>query len=139
MRGFNSVFIVGRAGHDPEIRTSKNGKPWCPLGVATHRNVRGDDGEWVEETDWHDVVLFGDSAVDASKMVGRGCKVAVEGTLSYDRWTDEHGQNRRTTKILANTVKVVGEPRAEVVMASAEDPKPKTEVVEDEVALPQAA
>lgn len=131
MRGMNSVFLVGRAGHDPEIRTSKAGKPWCTLGVATHRNVRGEDGEWVEETDWHDVVLFGDTATEAGKLVARGCKVAVEGALSYDGWTDEHGNKRRSTRILANTVKVVGEPRSEAVMASAEDPRPAESDAED--------
>ena len=125
MRGMNSVFLVGRAGHDPEVRTSKAGRPWCTLGVATHRNVRGEDGDWVEETDWHDVVLFGDDAVQAGKMVARGCKVAVEGTLSYDGWTDEHGNKRRSTRILANTLKVVGEPRGEAVMDSAADPAPR--------------
>ncbi len=120
MRGVNTVFIVGRAGQDPEIRTSKAGRPWLSLPVATHRNVRGEDGEWVEETDWHDIRVFGEQAEHTQQMVAKGCKVAVEGVLSYDLWTDDEGVKRRSTRILANQLRVVGAPRAEAVIALAE-------------------
>lgn len=127
MRGINSVFIVGRAGQDPELRRSKGGVPWCALAVATHRRVRGEGGEWVEETDWHDVRLFGSHAEQCEQTVARGCRVAVAGALAYDQWVDDDGNRRRSPRILANSLTVVGQPSPRAVaraVAEAQPPQP---------------
>ena len=121
MRGMNTVFLVGFVGQDPEQRTSKAGRPWCTLGVATHRNVRSESGDLVEETDWHDVRGFGEVAEGMVRDLRKGMKVCVEGTLSYDTWEDEEGRKRKTARILADRVRGVGEPREEVVRAAAAD------------------
>ncbi len=119
MRGINSVFLVGRAGTHPELRSGKSGLTWCALSIATHRNVRGPEGEWVEETDWHDVRLFGEHAERCGREVERGCRVAVEGSLTYDAWIDEGGNRRKSTRILASAITVVGAPSAAVIAEAA--------------------
>ncbi len=124
MRGINSVFIVGRAGQDPELRRSQGGVPWCSLAVATHRRVRGEGGEWIEETDWHDVRLFGAHAEQCEQTVARGCRVAVEGSLTYDLWVDDDGNRRRSPRILASSLSVVGRPSPRAVALAAAPSQP---------------
>ena len=120
MRGFNSVYVVGRVGQDPELRLGKSGTPWCSLSVATHRRSRDAQGEWGEETDWHDVRVFGDDAVRIDCSVGKGCTVVVEGSLAYDVWIDEEGKRRRRSRILARRIRVVAQRPASAEATGAE-------------------
>ncbi|MEN0066448.1 MAG: single-stranded DNA-binding protein [Myxococcota bacterium] len=108
MRGMNKIFLVGRVGQDPDIRRSKLGRPWCPLQVATQRDGWEPDGSCVERTDWHEVQLVGQAADVAERWVRRGTIVAVEGTLTYDAWEDEHGHRHRQPTILASRIVVLG-------------------------------
>lgn len=103
MRGLNRLFLIGRLGQDPELRRSPGGTPWCALSVATSRG-RVKDGAWVEETDWHDVRVFGDDAVRCEQRLRKGSAVAVEGALIYDSWTDDAGQRRRKARVVCNRV-----------------------------------
>lgn len=115
MRGLNRIVIVGRLGADPELKVGKSGAVWCALSVATSRSQKR--GEvWVEETDWHDVRVFGDEAERCQERLHRGAVVAVEGALVYDSWLDEHGQKRRSARIAASRIQFVqgskGRPKA---------------------------
>lgn len=103
MKSMNAIHIVGRLGRHPEVRQSKAGKPWCKLAVATNRARRDGDG-WKEETDWHQVKVFGDEAVRCEQMLRSGSLVSIEGTMSYDKWEDEAGKTRVHATVLANRV-----------------------------------
>ncbi|MBX2803232.1 MAG: single-stranded DNA-binding protein [Myxococcales bacterium] len=124
MRGMNTIFLVGRAGQDPELRTGKSGITWCSLSVATHRNVKNEDGSFDEETDWHDVRLFGEQAEACTQRAVKGSKVAVEGVLAYDIWEDDDGNKRRSPRILGSVFRVVGQPGPRAVEQAAADPEP---------------
>ncbi|MEQ1502074.1 MAG: single-stranded DNA-binding protein [Myxococcota bacterium] len=109
MRGLSRVVIVGRLGKDPELRTSRSAQAFATMSVATNRPKR--DGEaWVEETDWHDVLVFGEDAVRCQKRLKPGSVVAIEGSLVYESWLDE-GVRRRKAKIVANRVQFVSDLR----------------------------
>ena len=110
MRGLNSVFLVGRVGPLPEIRRSRRGRPWCPLQVATDREAWALDGTRVDRTDWHEVQLVGRAAEVAEQSVRRGTIVAVEGTVTYEPWEDEHGQRHVTTTIVASRLVILSRP-----------------------------
>ena len=110
MRGMNRIFIVGRLGVDPELKTARSGTPWCTLSVATNRaHKRGQ--EWIEETDWHDIRVFGDDAQKCAEKLKKGMIVAVDGSLVYEIWVDEAGQRRRAPRILAGRIQSVSDPK----------------------------
>jgi len=103
MRGVNRSVVVGRVGSDPELRTSKSGNPWCTFSVATDRKRKVDD-QWVDETDWHRVKVFGREAEACQRFLRRGSMVGVEGSMNYEKWKDDDGRNRITPALLADRV-----------------------------------
>jgi single-strand DNA-binding protein len=110
MRGVNRSVVVGRVGSDPELRTSKAGNPWCTFSVATNRRKKVDD-EWVEETDWHKVKVFGRDAEACQRFLRRGSMVGVEGSMSYEKWMDDEGRNRISPSLLADRVSFLSDLR----------------------------
>lgn len=118
MRGMNRIVIVGRLGADPELRQAKTGTSWCSMSVATKRS-RKDGEQWIEETDWHDVKVFGDDAERSQRRLRKGSVIAVDGSLVYETWTDESGVRRRKPKIVATRVQFLADLR-EIEGATAE-------------------
>lgn len=103
MRGLNRIIVVGHVGQNPELRTSKSGLPWMTLSVATNRSVKRDD-KWEEETDWHKVQIFGDTAERCMRHLRQGSMIGVEGTMNYEKWTDEEGVRRMSARVMADRV-----------------------------------
>jgi single-strand DNA-binding protein len=114
MRTVNKITLVGRLGRDPEIRESKAGMPWGTLAVATNRN-RKKNNEWVEETDWHSVRIFGSTAEYAKKSLKKGALVHVAGVVAYEKYTDPQGEKHVTARILADEVNLLVQPTPRAV------------------------
>jgi len=104
MRGMNRVILIGNVGRDPEVRKSAKGESWCSFSLATNRRVRGPDGEWTDEADWHEIRAFGRTADACARFLTKGRPVAVDGSLSYSKWKDDQGNTRVNTRILADRV-----------------------------------
>lgn len=120
MRGTNRVFLIGRLGRDPESRFTKAGTQVVTLSVATNRNRREADGSWTEETDWHRVKVFRDDADRCMRFLRKGSMLSVEGSLTYDKWTDDDGRKRSTPQILGDRVNFLSDLRpADEVVAEA--------------------
>jgi single-strand DNA-binding protein len=110
MRGLNRVLIIGRIGQNPELRYSKDGVPWSSLRIATDRRKRQGD-EWVEETEWHTVKVFQKQAEQCQKWLKPGSVVAIEGSISYDKWKDkESGAPRVRSCVVADRVTFITTP-----------------------------
>lgn len=104
MRGMNKAMLIGHLGRDPELRTGgTSGVSWCTFTLATSRNRREGDG-WTETTDWHRVKVFGAQAEATHLHMRKGSLVAVEGSVTYEQWTDQEGNRRVSTVILADRV-----------------------------------
>ena len=104
MRGFNKVILIGRLGKDPELRESKlGGVRWGSFSLATNRGVRRGE-QWEEETDWHRVTCFGALAEQCGEYISKGSLVAVEGSVQHSHWTNEAGERRYSTTIIAEEV-----------------------------------
>lgn len=116
MRGMNLMTIVGRVGQEPELKTSKAGHPWMRLSIATNRGVKKDD-EWVEETDWHKVQVFGRDAERVFEFVKKGDLIGVHGTMQYDSWTDEEGVRRTSAKLNADRIHFLESRKGQVAEA----------------------
>ena len=97
----NKVMIYGNLTRDPELRQMPSGTNVANLGVATNRYYTNQQGERVEEAEFHNVVLFGRLADLSQQYLARGSGVFIEGRLRTSSWDDkETGQKRYRTEIV---------------------------------------
>lgn len=101
----NKVTLIGNLGADPEVRVLENGVKVARLSLATHENYKDKDGNWQKTTEWHNVVVWRDLADRAEKMLKKGNLVYIEGKISYRKYTDQAGQERYITDIVANSMR----------------------------------
>jgi single-strand DNA-binding protein len=108
MSGVNKVILIGNLGRDPEMRYTQGGTPVASLNIATTRKWRNKQtNEMVEETEWHRVSVFGQSAEHCNNYLAKGRQVYVEGRLRT-RSYDKEGQKHYATEIIADTVQFLG-------------------------------
>lgn len=101
MFGNNDVWIEGRLGRDPELRTTKGGTSIATLSLAVEEKKT--DGE--KRTTWVDVKVFKGLAVAVANTFGKGADIAVSGRLSVEEWDDKDtGHKRRRTVVLASVI-----------------------------------
>lgn len=108
MAGINKVIIVGNLGSEPELRETQTGKSVCTFRVATSTSYTKGDGERVEQTEWHSIVVFGRQAETAAQYLAKGRQVGVEGRLQTREYEDKEGVKRRVTEIVAENVQFLG-------------------------------
>ena len=109
MASVNKVILVGNLGKDPETRYAPSGDAICNITLATTDTWRDKaTGEKREATEWHRVVFFGKLAEIAGQYLRKGSQVYVEGSLRTRKWQDKDGQDRYTTEIRADEMKMLG-------------------------------
>lgn len=103
MTSVNKVIIVGRLGHDPEVRQFQNGGGVTNISVATSEKwTDKNTGEKREQTEWHRIALFGRLGETAAQYLRKGSLVYIEGNLRTNKWQDQNGQERSSVEIRAN-------------------------------------
>ena len=105
----NRAIISGNLGQKPEVRQANSGTAVCNFSVATNHRVKKGD-EWVDQTDWHRIVVFGKQAENCEKYLDKGSKVIVEGRIQNRSYDDKEGNQRKTTEIVANNVEFLTRP-----------------------------
>ena len=100
----NKVILIGRLGRDPELRYAANGSPVANLRIATDESYTGRDGNKVDRTEWHTVVVFQRQAENCSTYLRKGSLIFIEGSLQTRKWQDPQGQDRYSTEIKASRV-----------------------------------
>jgi single-strand DNA-binding protein len=118
----NRVIITGNLGSDPTLRATSSGLAVANISVATNERVK-QDGEWVDHTEWHNIVVFGGQADSCGKFLAKGSKVAVEGKLRTRAFTDRNGNERKSTEIVADRVEFMTKAQ------SSSAPPPTTDTV----------
>lgn len=109
MSDLNKVMLIGRLGQEPETRYTASGAAITNCSVATgERWTDKNSGEKKERTEWHRIVFFGRLAEIAGEYLSKGSQVYIEGKLQTDKWQDSNGQDRWTTKIIGNELKMLG-------------------------------
>ncbi len=109
MASVNKVILVGNLGADPENRFAPSGDAICNIRLATTENWRDKaTGERREATEWHRVVFFGKLAEIAGQYLKKGSQVYIEGSLRTRKWQDQSGQDRYTTEIRGDEMKMLG-------------------------------
>ncbi len=105
----NKVILLGRMGADPEVRYMPNGTAVANLRLATNDGYKDKTtGQFVENTEWHRVVLFGRLGEIAGEYLRKGGMVYVEGRIRTNKWKDQSGQDRYTTEIVADEMQLLG-------------------------------
>jgi single-strand DNA-binding protein len=106
----NKVILIGNLGKDPEVRYTSGGQAVANLRIATSRSwTDKQSGQKKEETEWHDVEVWGKQAEQVGEYLAKGRQVYVEGRLKTDKWQDKtSGQERSRVKIVADSVRFLG-------------------------------
>jgi len=106
MASINKVILIGNLGRDPETRYLPDGGAVTNISVATTDVWKDKSGEKQERTEWHRVAFFGRLAEIAGEYLKKGSPVYIEGRLQTRKWQDKEGQDRYTTEIVANDMKI---------------------------------
>lgn len=109
MASVNKVILVGNLGKDPETRYTQSGDAICNFSVATTDTWKDKQtGEKKEQTEWHRISFFGKLAEIAGQYLKKGSQVYIEGSMRTRKWTDKDGQERYTTEIRGDEMKMLG-------------------------------
>lgn len=103
MAGVNKVILVGNLGKDPEVRHLEGGVSVANFSLATSESYRDKNGQRVEQTEWHNIVVWRGLADVAEKYLRKGSKIYLEGKLKTRSWDDKDGNKRYSTDIVAET------------------------------------
>lgn len=101
MFSLNRATILGNLTRDPELKSLAGGQSVCKFAVATNRRWRDKDGNNKEDTQYHEVVVWGKQGELASQMLSKGKKVYIEGRLQENSWEGTDGVKRSRTEIIA--------------------------------------
>lgn len=102
----NKVMLIGRVGKDPEINYIKEDVPVARFSVATNESYKKDN-EWVDVTEWHNVIAWRFTAKHCENNVKKGSLVYIEGKLQTRQWEGQDGNKRYTTEVVANVVRLL--------------------------------
>jgi single-strand DNA-binding protein len=95
----NKVMLIGRLGKDPEKRVLDSGAAYVRFSLATDESYKDAQGNWQEQTEWHNIVLWREQAERAEKTLKQGYMIYLEGKLTYRSWKDQDGQDHYITEI----------------------------------------
>lgn len=103
----NKVILIGNLGADPEIRYTQSGTAVATFKMATTEKFKGKDGQMQDQTEWHRIVAWARLAEICGEYLHKGSKVYIEGRLQTRKWTDQSGNEKYTTEIVAREMKML--------------------------------
>jgi single-strand DNA-binding protein len=105
----NKVLLIGNLGRDPEVRSTPSGQPVATFTLATNRRWRDKSGARQEQTEWHNIVVWGRQAEIAGQYLTKGKQIYVEGRLQTRSWEDRNtGEKRYRTEIVCDNFQMLG-------------------------------
>jgi len=104
----NKVILVGNVGKDPDTRYLDENTPVCKFPLATSEVYRNRDGEKVEQTEWHNIVLWRGLAKVAEQYVKKGAQLFIEGRIRSRSYDDREGIKRYITEIVGDNMQMLG-------------------------------
>ncbi len=100
MAGINKVILVGNLGKDPEIRHLEGGIARVNFSMATTETFKDKNGNRVDQTEWHNIVLWRGLAENAEKLLKKGTQIYLEGKIQTRSWQDKDGNKKQATEIV---------------------------------------
>jgi single-strand DNA-binding protein len=111
-RGINKVILIGNLGNEPDVRYTAAGLAIVNISLATSDSwTDKQTGQRQERTEWHKVVFFKQLAEIVKQYLHKGSKIYVEGNLRTEKWQDQNGVERYTTKIIAREMTMLDGPK----------------------------
>ncbi len=107
MPALNNVQLIGRLGKDPETRFTPTGKKVCHFTLAVNRTWRTGEGAEKEATDWFNIEAWGRLGEVCQQYLAKGRLVYIEGRLKTERYTDEKGETRYYTQVVARQMQML--------------------------------
>ena len=108
MAGVNKVILLGNLGADPEVKYLEGDNVVANLRLATTESYKDKNGNRIDQTEWHDLELWGPQAKIAEQYLKKGSQIFVEGKIKSDTWQDDQGQNRKRIKVRVINFTMVG-------------------------------
>jgi single-strand DNA-binding protein len=107
-KSVNKVILLGNVGKDPEIRATAGGMTVANFSIATTDRIKGQDGQFTDKTEWHNLVAFQRTAEIVRDYVKKGNKLYVEGRLQTSSWDDKAtGQKKYKTEIIVSDLSLL--------------------------------
>lgn len=104
----NRAEIIGNITNDLDLRTTSSGTSVLSFGVATNRRYRAQNSdEWKEDTNFHNVVVWGRQAESLAQRAKKGTRLYISGRLSTRTWDDADGKKNYKTEIVAETISLI--------------------------------
>jgi single-strand DNA-binding protein len=132
----NKVILVGNLGRDPELRATPSGQSVCNFSLATTERFTDRGGQQRDQTEWHNIVVWGKQADLCGQYLKKGRQVYVEGRLTTRQYDAKDGSGKRyRTEVVAQRVQFLGGRAAGAMEDSAPDfaaPLDSTAPVDDE-------
>lgn len=103
MRGVNKVILIGNLGKDPEVQYLESGVPLARFTLATNESYKDKNGNKVDQTEWHSIVVWRGLAEVTEKYLKKGSKIYLEGKIRTRSWDDkETGVKKYSTEIVGD-------------------------------------
>lgn len=103
----NKVILIGNLGKDPEVRHLEGGSSVANFTLATNENYKDKTGEWQKQTEWHNIVAWGNLAEYAEKWLKKGMLVFIEGKLTHRKYQDKEGNDRYITEVKSVSIRMM--------------------------------
>lgn len=103
----NKILLIGNAGRTPDIRAVGDTKV-ASFTLATTERYKGKDGNVREETEWHNIAVWGKLADVVEKYVDKGTQLYVEGRIKTEKYTDAQGVEKYAVKVVASSLQLLG-------------------------------
>lgn len=107
MASHNRVILMGNLTRDIEVRYLQSGTAVADIGLAVNDRRKNQNGEWVEETTFVDVTLWGRTAEVAAEYLSKGSPIFIEGRLKYDTW-EKDGQKHSKLRVTCERMQMIG-------------------------------
>ena len=107
-KSVNKVILLGNVGKDPEIRSTPGGTKVASFSIATSERQKDASGNWVDRTEWHNLVAFSKLADIVESYVKKGSKLYIEGRLNTRNWEDKDTKKKvYRTEIIVNDLSLL--------------------------------
>lgn len=103
----NKVILIGNVGADPDIKYLEGGVAVARFSLATTESYKNKNGDRVDQTEWHNIVLWRNLAEIAEKYVKKGMRLYIEGRIRNRSWEDQNGVKKYMTEIQGDTMQML--------------------------------
>ena len=131
----NKIFLIGRLTRDPEVKTLPSGQSVANLGLATSRYFTDKSGQKQQETEFHNIVLFGRVADIASQYLTKGSLTFLEGRIRTRNWQDSSGNKRYRTEVIVERLQLGPKSAGKVIPPEQKEKEPKSEIQEKDIPI----